>query len=212
METRTRIRPDGRVSPTDRVRGSPLARVTLIGYGDFANPDCSDTYRTVQAIEKKLGSRLRYVFRCFPEAAKFAGAERAAEAAEAAGSQGRFWEMHDRLFESVGGDDARLEKHAQDLDLDVDRFLREMRAHVHLARIRARRSAAVRRGVCRTPAFFINAIRYESSFGLTTLLPAVQAAAGELQRGERRDSSGAVAARRLERRRISRQERPSPPY
>jgi formate-nitrite transporter family protein len=168
-----------RVSPTDHVRGSPLAKVTLIGYGDFSNPDCTRTYRTVKKIQKKMGSRLRYIFRCFPNPLEFADSEEAAEAAECASTQGKFWEMHDRMFESqCASDDLHLARCAKELGLDVPQFRREMRGHVHLAKVRADRKAGIRRGVVGAPTFFINSTRHESSFGLTTLLPAVQAAAG----------------------------------
>jgi protein-disulfide isomerase len=167
------------VSPVDHVRGSPLAKVTLVGYGDFSNPDCMRTYRTVKKIQKKMGSRLRYVFRCFPEPLEFAHSEAAAEAVECASSQGKFWEMHDRMFENqCASDEFNLARCAKKLGLDLRRFRREMRGHVHLAKVRAGRKAGVRRGVVQAPTFFINSLRHESSFGLTTLLPAVQAAAG----------------------------------
>jgi protein-disulfide isomerase len=167
------------VSPADHVRGSPLAKVTLIGYGDFSNPDCTRTYRTVKTIQKKMGSRLRYVFRCFPEPLEFANSEVAAEAVECASSQGKFWEMHDHMFEyQCASGELHLARCANELGLDVRRFRRELKGHIHLGRIRAGRKAGVRRGVAQAPTFFINSLRHESSFGLTTLLPAVQAAAG----------------------------------
>ena len=170
---------DARVSETDHVRGSPLAKVTLIGYGDFANPDCTRTYRTVQKIQKRLGSRLRYVFRSFPDRLEFANSENAAEAAECASSQGKFWEMHDCMFENQGAfDELQPARCAKELGLDLRQFRREMTGHVHLAKVRAGREAGVRRGVLGAPTFFINSTRHESSFGLATLLPAVQAATG----------------------------------
>ena len=170
---------EARVSATDHVRGSPLAKVTLISYGNFSNPDCTRTYRTVKKIQKEMGSRLRYVFRCFPEPLVFANSEEAAEAAECASSQGKFWEMHDCMFENQGAFDAlHLASCAKELGLDLRQFRREMTGHVHLAKVRAARKAGVRRGVVQAPTFFINSLRYESAFGLTTLLPAIQAATG----------------------------------
>lgn len=168
-----------RVSPTDHVRGSPLAKVTLIGYGDFSSPDCTRTYRTVKKIQKKMGSQLRYIFRSFPEPLEFANSEDAAEAAECASAQGKFWEMHDCMFENQGAfDELQLARCVKELGLDLRQFRREMRGHVYLAKVRASRKAGVRRGVVQAPTFFINSSRHESFFGLTTLLPAVQAAAG----------------------------------
>lgn len=168
------------VSRTDHVLGSPLAAVTLIGYGDFGCPACADSYLAVKKIQNKMGSRVRYVFRSFPQPAEYERSEDAAEAAECASSQGKFWEMHDRLFENNGAsDELHLSRYATDLGLNLLRFRREMREHVHLKRIRAGRRAAVRRGVTSAPTFFINAEHHRSSFGVSTLLPAVQAAAGE---------------------------------
>jgi protein-disulfide isomerase len=171
--------PEVLVNRTDHVRGSKSASVTLVGYGDFSSPDCTRTYRSVKQIQKRMGSRLRYVFRSFPQPEEFANSEEAAEAAECASSQGKFWEMHDRMFEGeCASDELHLVRCAKELGLDVRRFRREMKGHLHLEKVRAARRAGVRRGVVRAPTFFINSRMHRSSFGLTTLLPAVQAAAG----------------------------------
>jgi protein-disulfide isomerase len=168
------------VSAKDHVRGSPLAKVTLVGYGDFTCPDCARSYHAVKEIQAKMGARLRYVFRSFPLDNRDETSESAAEAAESAGTQGKFWEIHDRMFENQGAPDpTRLADHACAAGLDEDRFLRDMRGHVHLKRVRRTRAGGVRSGVFEVPAFFINALKHESAFGLATLLPAVQAAAGE---------------------------------
>ena len=168
-----------RVSQRDHVRGSPLATVTLIGYGDFACPACAQSYRAIKKIQAKMGSRLRYVFRSFPQPGEFDHSEDAAEAVECASAQGKFWEMHDRIFENQGAsDELHLFRYATDLGMNLLQFRREMRDHVHLAKVRAGRRRAVRSGVAKAPAFFINLARHESAFGSATLLPAVQAAAG----------------------------------
>src|SRR5512142_441765 len=88
------------VSSKDHARGSPLAKVTLVGYGDFTCPDCASSYRAVKKIQAEMGSRLRYVFRSFPQDPLDEKSEAAAEAAESAGAQGKFWEIHDRMFEN----------------------------------------------------------------------------------------------------------------
>ncbi len=168
------------VSPEDHVRGSPLAKVTLVGYGDFACPECAKTYRTIKRIQKKMGARLRYVFRSFPQPEESEHSETAAEAAECASSQGKFWEMHDLMFENGGAsDELHLARYAANLGLDLGRFRREMRQHVHRAKIRAVRRAGVLRGVVQAPTLFIDCSAHESTFGLATLLAAVQAAAGD---------------------------------
>ncbi len=161
------------------MRGSLLARVTLIGYGDFASPACAQSNRTVKKIRAKMGSRLQYVFRSFPQPDKYEHSEDAAEAAECASAQGKFWEMHDLIFENQGAaDEFHLSRYASDCGMNLLRFRREMRDHVHLAKIRAGRKSGVRSGVTEAPTFFINLARHESAFGLAMLLPAVQAAAG----------------------------------
>jgi protein-disulfide isomerase len=166
------------VSSKDHVRGSPLAKVTLVGYGDFTCPDCAKAYRAVKKIQAEMGSRLRYVFRSFPQDPLDEKSEVSAEAAESAGAQGKFWAIHDRMFENQGASSQlKLAKHAKAAGLDARQFRRDMRGHVHLARVRAVRKEGVRSGVVEVPAFFINSLQHESAFGLATLLPAVQAAA-----------------------------------
>ena len=147
-----------------------------MAYGDFASPGCAQTYRTVKKIQKKMGTNLRYVYRSFPQPDQHQHSEEAAEAAECAASQGRFWEMHDAMFESGAAHEILVDRYAAEAGLDLFRFRREMRGRVHSGRLRDVRKGAVRSGVESAPAFFINSIRHESSFGLATLLAAVQAA------------------------------------
>jgi len=148
-----------------------------VAYGDFASPGCAQTYRTVKRIQKKMGRDLLYVYRSFPQPERFPFSEEAAEAAECASSQGRFWEMHDSLFEG-GTPTTRVElsRRADEAGLDLLRFRRQMSAREHSRRVHATRDGGVRSGVEAAPAFFIHSIRHESSFGLATLLAAVQAA------------------------------------
>ena len=175
MKRRTPATLEPPVSSKDHVRGSPLAKVTLVGYGDFACAGCAKSYRAVKEIQAEMGSRLRYVFRSFSRPESERSFETAAEAAECAGDQGRFWEIHDRMFENQG---AAVEpaEHARAVGLDAVRFERGMRGHIHLKRIREIRKGGLRSGVAEVPTFFINSRRHESAFGLATLLPAVQAA------------------------------------
>jgi protein-disulfide isomerase len=167
------------VSSRDHVRGSSLATVTLVGYGDFTCSDCAKSYRTVKKIQAAMGSRLRYVFRSFSQDPLDKKSEGFAEAAESAEAQGKFWEIHDRMFENQGASSrAELAKHAEAVGLNAGQFRQDMRGHVHLARVRVVRKGGVRSGVVEVPTFFINSLQHESAFGLATLLPAVQAAAG----------------------------------
>ena len=152
-----------KVSARDHARGSPLAKTTLVAYGDFASPACAQTYRAVQKIQKEMGSRLRYVYRSFSQPEQFRHSEVAAEAAECAAAQGKFWEMHDCIFESEAPtDEVRLGRRAAEAGLDVLRFRREMRGHVYSEQVRGIREGGVRSGVEAAPAFFINSIRHES--------------------------------------------------
>ena len=168
-----------KVSAKDHSRGSPLATTTLVAYGDFASPACGETYSTVKKIQKAMGTRLRYVYRSFPQPEQSPHSEQAAEAAECASSQGKFWEMHDSIFESkTPPDEGQLFRRAADAGLDLFRYRREMREHTHVEKVRGVRSGGVLSGVAGAPAFFINSVRHESSFGVATLLAAVQAASG----------------------------------
>ena len=126
-----------------------------------------------------MGSRLRYVFRSFARDPFDASSEGAAEAAESAGAQGKFWEIHDRMFENQGSSSQReLTKHAAAAGLDPRQFRKDMQGHVHLARVLTVRRGGIRSGLVEVPTFFVNSLQHESAFGLATLLPAVQAAAG----------------------------------
>jgi protein-disulfide isomerase len=168
-----------KVSPGDHARGSPLAKTTLVAYADFASPACAQSYRTVKKIQREMGTRLRYVHRSFPQPEQFQHSEKTAEAAECASAQGKFWEMHDSLFEDKSPtDEAQLYRRAAETGLDLLRFRREMRAHAYAEKVRSVREGGVRGGVAAAPAFFINSVRHESAFGLATLLAAIQAASG----------------------------------
>ena len=167
------------MSAKDHSRGSPLATTTLVAYGDFASPACGETYSAVKKIQKALGPRLRYVYRSFPQPEQFPYSGQAAEAAECASSQGKFWAMHDSISEGeTPTDEAQLFRRAADAGLDLFRYRREMSARTHADKVRDVRHGGVLSGVAEAPAFFINSIRHESSFGLATLLAAVQAASG----------------------------------
>ena len=164
------------VGQRDHVRGPARSPVTVVGYGDFANPRCAETYREVKRVQKKMPT-MRYVFRSFPATGGGELSQKAAEAAEAAGAQGKFWEMHDRMFESRGSlNEFRLARYAVSVGLDVRRFQREMVGEAHKRRLRGVVAGGRRSGVRETPALFINSVRYRSSFGLATLLAWVQAA------------------------------------
>jgi protein-disulfide isomerase len=165
------------VGARDHAQGPGAAAVTLLEYGDFECEHCAEAFPVVKEINRWLRGALRYVFRHFPDAGKHPHALRAAEAAEAAGAQGRFWEMHDLLCErSPALDAVHLERYAQELGLDVERFAREMRAHVYLEKAREDMTSGVESGVTRTPTFFINGVQYRGEADLDGLLAAIEEA------------------------------------
>ncbi|MDX6415183.1 MAG: hypothetical protein QOH23_2593, partial [Gaiellaceae bacterium] len=142
-------------------------------------PYCGAAYPIVKEVQARLGDTLRFVFRNFPITTSHPHAEHAAEAAEAAAAQGRFWELHDLLYENqrrLG--DSDLHGYAESLGLDVEQFDRELSEHVHAPRVREDFMSGVRSGVNGTPTFFVNGTRHDDSYELETLLAAVTHAAG----------------------------------
>jgi protein-disulfide isomerase len=163
------------VSQRDHQQGPATALVTLVEYGDYECPYCGEAYPIVKEIKLRLGDRLRFVFRNFPLTQSHPHAEHAAEAAEAAAAQGKFWEMHDSLFEHQQAlDDAHLVHYAAALDLDKEKFEREMTEHVYAPRVREDFLSGIRSGVNGTPTFYINGVRHDASYALETLLAAIE--------------------------------------
>ena len=164
------------VSARDHVWGPADAPITLVEYGDFECPFCKMAYPDLKELRRRLGDRLRIVFRHFPRP-EHPHARHAAEAAEAAASQGRFWEMHDALFEHQQAlDEAHLVQYAADLGLDADRFRRELTTHVHHERVQEDVLSGIHSGVHGTPTFFINGARHDGRWELGPLLAAIDAA------------------------------------
>ena len=164
------------VTARDHAQGAPDAAVTLVEYGDYECPHCGRAYPIVKEIQKRLGSRLRFVFRNFPLKEIHPHAEHAAEAAEAAAAQGKFWEMHDTIFEhQLALDDRHLLEYAAELALDEARVQRELASHMHAARVREDFLSGIRSGVNGTPTFFINGIRHDDAWDVDTLEQALRA-------------------------------------
>jgi protein-disulfide isomerase len=165
------------VGEPDHVRGPATSPVTLVEYGDYQCPFCGRAHPVVKALIAQLGNRMRFCFRHFPLTTIHPLAQQAAEAAEAAGAQGRFWEMHDLLFEhqdGLGG--GFLVQYATDLGLDRDRFQRELASHAHADRVREHFMSGVRSGVNGTPTFFLNDVRYDGPHEQGAMLEAVEGA------------------------------------
>ena len=164
------------VGPRDHAQGPDDAPVTLVEYGDYECPHCGRAYPIVKEVQKRLGSTLRFVFRNFPLRESHPHAAHAAEAAEAGAAQGKFWEMHDIIFEHQRKlDDTSLVSYAQAVGLDTAVFEEELRSHVHERRVREDFRSGVRSGVNGTPTFFINGVRFDDSWDPDTLTDALRA-------------------------------------
>jgi protein-disulfide isomerase len=162
----------------DHIQGSADAAVTLVQYGDYECPYCGEAYPIVKEVQGRMGERLRFVFRNFPISTSHPHAEQAAEAAEAADAQGRFWDMHDLLYENQRRlRDEDLREYATQLELDLERFDKELAEHVHVARIHEDFMSGVRSGVNGTPTFYINGVRHDDSYDVDTLLDALERSA-----------------------------------
>ena len=163
----------------DHIQGPGDAAVTLVQYGDYECPYCGEAYPIVKEVQARMAGRLRFVFRNFPISTSHPHAERAAEAAEAAAVQGKFWQMHDVLYENQRRlRDEDLRTYAERLQLDIERYDKEMAEQVHAARIHQDFMSGVRSGVNGTPTFYINGVRHDDSYEAETLLDALERAAG----------------------------------
>ncbi len=162
----------------DHIRGRHDAPVTLVEYGDFECPYCGRAEAAIRELLALEGDELRYVFRHLPLTDVHPFAQLAAEAAEAAGTQGRFWEMHDMLLEHQGDLRPRdLREYANQLGLDMERFESELRNRTHKKRVTEDVASADQSGVSGTPSFFINGRRHHGAYDLQTLIAAVKTAA-----------------------------------
>jgi protein-disulfide isomerase len=165
------------VRARDHVRGSNSAPITLLEYGDYESPACSQAHLILKAIQERLRDQVRIVFRHFPLELQHMQAERAAEAGEAAGAQQRFWEMHDLIYSHQGQlSDKHLRYYATVVGLDMEWFNRDMASQAHASRVREDYLSGVRSGVSRTPAFFINGMRHDGELDERSLCAAIEAA------------------------------------
>ena len=159
----------------DHVRGSADAPKTLVEYGDFQCSYCIAAYGQVRRVERQLGAELRMVFRHFPLTEMHPLAFDAARAAEAAGAQGKFWEMHDRLFEANGAlEPAALRHYASEIGIDVARFDIEMGKASFRDRVAGDRESGERSGVMGTPAFFVHDVLYDGPADAASLMAAIR--------------------------------------
>jgi protein-disulfide isomerase len=174
MTTRSSPRLTLPVTDRDHIHGSAEALVTLVEYGDYECPDCGRAYPIVEEIRQEVGDQLRFVFRNFPLTQSHEHAEMAAEGAEAAAAQERFWEMHRTLFTHQNEvDTSNLLQYASRLGIDTEQFRRALTTHAFRDRVHEDFMSGVRSGVNGTPTFFINGVRYDGPVDMSSLLGAV---------------------------------------
>ena len=153
------------VGKRDHVRGPSDAAITLVEYGDYECPHCGRAYPVVKAIQKQLGDKLRFVFRNFPLNQLHAHAELAAETAEAAAAQGKFWEMHGALFEHQRAlEPEQILGYASKLGLNAEKIAHDLERRVHLARVEEDFISGAHSGVNGTPTFFVNGVRFDGDW------------------------------------------------
>ena len=164
------------VTDADHSIGPVDAPVTVVEYGDLECPNCKQAAPAVKLLLRRFTGRIRFVWRHFPLEEVHPHAIQAAEAAESAGAQGRFWPMHDLLFENQAHLKLHhLREYAERLQLDMARYTFEMDDHVHLQRIREHMQNGLDSGVRSTPTFFVNGKVQDVSFRLAALFSAVEA-------------------------------------
>lgn len=165
------------VNSTDHILGPHSAAVMLVEYGDFECPDCKRIYQATRMLVEHFGNRIGFVFRHFPLTEIHPHAELAAEVAEVAAAQGRFWEMHAKLFKHQGHfTDKHFRDYARELELDMTRYDAELGDHIYLQRVQEHIQGAKQSGVRGTPSFFLNSAIQDASAGIEPLMQRVRAA------------------------------------
>ena len=159
------------LSESDHIQGNPNAAIELIEYGDYQCPYCWKAYPIVKKLQEQLGDKLKFSFRNFPLAKIHPNAMMAATASEAAAIQGKYWEMHDLLYEKHKrlGKEA-LMSYAAELKLDTEQFERDMLSEALTEKVEAEFLGGIRSGVNATPTFFINGEKYTDDWDENNLL------------------------------------------
>jgi protein-disulfide isomerase len=165
------------ITSQDHAQGDKKAACTLVEYGDYQCSNCGDAYPMVKELQAHFGERLRFVFRNFPLTKIHGYAQSAAEVAEFAASKGKFWEMHDLLYENQTalGEDLFAELAAQ-LGLNAGELKKALADKTFADRVREDFSGGVRSGVNGTPTFFINDQRYDGPMDLDSMVQAIEKA------------------------------------
>jgi protein-disulfide isomerase len=164
------------VNKNDHVQGSAYAAILLVEYGDYQCPHCGAAHPVVKEIQKRLGKNLSFVFRNFPLSNIHELAIPAAKAAEAAGRQNRFWQMHDMIYEhQIQLSEYALLKFAEGLRLNNIQFKRDFADKSLLEKIESDFESGMRSGVNGTPSFFINSYKYNGGYDFASLYGALEA-------------------------------------
>ena len=176
--TSTKIDPILVADPaTDHIIGPASAPVTVIEYGDFECPSCLQAHGALKVMLPHFTGKVRFVFRHFPLREVHPHAELAAEAAEAAGAQGKFWPMYELMFANPHHlKEKHLLDYAAQVGLDMPRYQNEMKDHVYLQRVQEHLQGASHLAVRATPAFYVNGVFTDVSFGLQHLHEAIDKA------------------------------------
>jgi len=165
------------VTPADHTIGPAHAPVTVVEYGDFECPNCKQAAPVVKLLLTRFRERMQFVYRHFPLENVHPHALDAAEAAESAAGQGKFWPMHDLLFQNQPHLKVnQLGNYAERLQLDMAHYVADMKEHTYLQRIREHEQSGRESGVRSTPTFFINRRLHDVSFGIDGLVEALEAA------------------------------------
>ena len=165
------------VGERDHAQGPADAPVTLVEYGDYECPYCRRADPVVRRIRQELGDRLRFVFRNYPQNSVHPHASEAAMAAEAAAAQGKFWPMHDELYDHQDElAESDLSKFALRAGVEIYKFQADLGSERFAARVREDVLSGQQSGVRRTPTFFINGIRYDGELEYEPMLAAIQQA------------------------------------
>jgi protein-disulfide isomerase len=163
------------VSDRDHIRGNVDAPITLLEYGDYECPDCFHAAPIVNLLREQFANKLRFVFRHFPQSNVHPHASTAAQAAEAAGQQGKYWEMHDVLYKHQRDlIDHDITHFALMIGLELYRFEADISSERFAARVREDYASGVSSGVKGTPTFFINDVRYRGKATVEELAVALQ--------------------------------------
>ncbi len=149
------------VSERDHIQGRTDAKIVLVEYGDYQCPHCGHAYPIVKQLQEDFGDQLAFVFRNFPLAQMHAQAFKAAEAAEIGSDYGKFWEMHDIIFENQENlDELNLLRYASTVGIDGAEFMTKLEQDSKAARVKEDFMSGVDSGVNGTPSFYINGVKY----------------------------------------------------